>query len=215
MKEIIIAVAVSLLSPTPKTEVIETEEAIVVVPTCAAGNIKIEIEDEEYKPWEGGKPWKFRKKKGKHIFEVTPDMLRGDIFIDVYTNATAPTINAVDREQKLQFMTSAWQLAQWYAMAKQAGFDIEKILPRTESIRDLASDFNLNIQQSDDQWEVKEEKMKLMQELQSMKQWMNPQPVQPPMWEPNPQWWLPPELWWEEQMTGQPNLSPNPMQWPL
>ena len=49
---------------------------------------------------------KFRNKKGKSTFEVTPEILRGDISVDVYTNTTAPTINAVDRAQKLEFMQS-------------------------------------------------------------------------------------------------------------
>lgn len=55
---------------------------------------------------------KFRKKKGKSIFEVTPEILRGDISIDVYTNTTAPTINAVDRQQKLDLMNAVGSIAQ-------------------------------------------------------------------------------------------------------
>lgn len=63
---------------------------------------------------------RFKKKAGKHIFEVTPELLRGDIYIDVYTNTTAPTINAVDREQKLQYITAIGNIAVGYANAKQA-----------------------------------------------------------------------------------------------
>lgn len=65
---------------------------------------EIEIEGEELIG--EGENKKFRKKKGASTFNVTPDMLRGDIFIDVYTNTTAPTINAVDRQQKLDLLNT-------------------------------------------------------------------------------------------------------------
>ena len=50
------------------------------------------------------KAGKFRKRKGSSIFKVTPEAIRGDIQIDVFTNTTAPTINTVDREQKMQLI---------------------------------------------------------------------------------------------------------------
>ncbi len=87
---------------------------------------------------------KFRKRKGSSIFKVTPEAIRGDIQIDVHTNVTAPTINSVDREQKMQLINSLAGMAEWYAAAKAAGIDIEKILPADETMRDLAKDFNLN-----------------------------------------------------------------------
>ena len=110
---------------------------------------------------------KFRKKKGKSIFEVTPEMLRGDISIDVYTNTTAPTINAVDRQQKLDLLNAVGTIANGYAIAKQAGVDIDTILPLKKTLRDLASDYNMEVETKTDQEDVQEAKMKLMNELKA------------------------------------------------
>lgn len=53
------------------------------------------------------------------MLEVTPEMMRGDgIFIDVYTNTSLPTINAVDREQKMNFMKEMANMLNGYATAK-------------------------------------------------------------------------------------------------
>lgn len=39
------------------------------------------------------------------MLEVTPDIMRAEgIYIDVYTNTSLPTINAVEREQKMNLM---------------------------------------------------------------------------------------------------------------
>jgi len=65
--------------------------------------------------------------------------LRGDIYIDVYTNVNSTTINAVDREQKKVFATDVGIIAQNYAMAKTAGFDLETVLPIKDVLRDLAA----------------------------------------------------------------------------
>jgi hypothetical protein len=46
---------------------------------------------------------KIRDKKGLYMLEVTPEKLQGDIYVDVYTNTTAPTINAVAIQQKMEF----------------------------------------------------------------------------------------------------------------
>lgn len=70
----------------------------------------IEVEGEEL-IGEGEKK-RFKKKKGKSMFEATPEMLRGDIYIDVHTNTTAPTINAVDRQQKLDLLQQVPVIAQ-------------------------------------------------------------------------------------------------------
>ena len=148
---------------------------------------KIEIE------WEELRNWKFRKKKGKSVFEVSPEMLTWDIFIDVFTNTTAPTINAVDKQQKLDLLNSISAISQWYAIAKQSWFDIESILPIKQTLSDLASDYNLEIQNSVDDESVKEEKAKLLQELQSMM-------INPPMDQ------------WMDQWMDQP-LPTNQEQW--
>ncbi len=40
------------------------------------------------------------------MFKVTPEILRGEIYIDVSTDTTTNTINAVDKENKIRFMTA-------------------------------------------------------------------------------------------------------------
>lgn len=132
--------------------------------------------------------WKFRKKKWKSIFEVTPEIIRGDISIDVYTNTTAPTINAVDRQQKLDLLNAVWWIANGYAVAKQAGVDIETILPLKKTLRDLASDYNLEIESNADQEDVQDAKIKLQKEIMAKMGWMQmQQQVEQPL-QPKQQW---------------------------
>lgn len=125
----------------------------------------IEIEGQQL-VW-GGDKKKFRRMKGKSIFEVTPEMLRGNISIDVYTNTTAPTINAVDRQQKLDLLNTVGTIAQWYAIAKQSWVDIESILPLKKTLRDIASDYNLDVETNNDQDDVQEAKQKLLDGLKA------------------------------------------------
>lgn len=142
---------------------------------------KIETEDEKLES-----NGKFRKKKWKYTFEVTPELLRWDIYIDVYTNTTAPTINAVDREQKLQFVTAIGNIAVGYANAKQAWFDIDTILPQKKILRDMADDFNIELNVDTNNEEVQEAKEKLAQQILGIMPWG--QPWQPPL-QPNQEQW--------------------------
>ena len=68
--------------------------------------------------------------------------------MDVHTNITAPTINAVDRKQKQEFLTDLGNIANSVAMAKQAGLDPEERLPIKENISDLAASYNLKVQEN-------------------------------------------------------------------
>ena len=132
--------------------------------------------------------WKFRKKKWKSIFEVTPEIIRGDISIDVFTNTTAPTINAVDRQQKLDLLNAVWWIANGYAVAKQAGVDIDTILPLKKTLRDLASDYNLEIESNADQEDIQDAKIKLQKEIMAKMGWMQmQQQVEQPL-QPQQQW---------------------------
>ena len=146
---------------------------------------------------------KFRNKKGKSIFEVTPEILRGDISIDVYTNTTAPTINAVDRQQKLDLLNAVGGIAQGYALAKQSGVDIETILPLKKTLRDLASDYNLEVESNADQEDVQDAKKKLMEWLMAKMGGMNAQPTEALGQAPSPDLMA--------QQAPQPNQIP---QWP-
>lgn len=63
------------------------------------------------------------------MLEVTPEKLQGDIYVDVYTNTTAPTINAVAIQQKMEFANAMPTIVNAYMVAKQAGFDLDKTIP--------------------------------------------------------------------------------------
>jgi len=104
------------------------------------------------------------------MFQVTPELLRGDIFIDVHTNTTAPTINAVDRQQKLDLLETVGQIAQGYMLAKQAGIDLENIIPIKSTLRDLASDYNIIVEDKTDHEDVQAKKAEVMQQFQAMMQ---------------------------------------------
>jgi hypothetical protein len=179
----------------------------------------IEIEDEELKMEEkeetnelGEKvkvnKWRFRKKKGKQMLEVTPEMLRWDIYVDVYTNSTSPTINAVDREQKKEFLNTVWMITQWYAVAKQTWFDLEEILPMKKTISDLANDYNFETENKDEDMEwAKKAKIELYNQLKWMKE---------NMWGGGMS-----AMWWEQTPEQQPaqweaqTLPTNPAEWQM
>lgn len=146
----------------------------------------IEIEWEELDTEKG----KFRKKKGKSVFEVTPDLLRGDIYIDVYTNTTAPTVNAVDKQQKIELAQTIGWISNSYVMAKNAWFDLNAIMPFNKTIKELMENYNFKVQDSwtEDHEEVEKAKEQFMQQLQ---------------------WMMTPT---EQSWTEQP-LPPTPEQW--
>lgn len=102
----------------------------------------IEIEWEELK-WEW-KNQKFRNKKWKSTFQVTPEILRGDFFIDVHTNINAPTIWVVDKQLKMDYLQSIWNIAQSIAWAKQAWIDIEEYIDIKDNMRELAREYGLD-----------------------------------------------------------------------
>lgn len=138
-------------------------------------------------PW---KPDKYRKKKGKSMFQVTPEILReSKMMITAISNTSAPTIWAVDREQQKQFYVDAWIIAQNYALAKQAGMDLEQVIPIKQALADLAQKYGCPIQ--DNTWsneEVQQGKKDLMAQLMQMKQSMNQSVVAPTApWEQLPQ----------------------------
>ena len=87
-------------------------------------------------------------------------------------------------------MNTVGQIAQGYAVAKQAWVDIDTILPLKQTLRELATAYNLHPVEWADSEDIKEAKDKLFSDLQSM--------MQQPQWMEQPQWEQP--------------LQPNPMQ---
>lgn len=119
---------------------------------------------------------KFRDKKNKtSTFQVTPEVLRGKIYIDVFTNTTAPTINAVQKAEQMEFLKSIGNFVATYAQAQQMGIDLEKVLPMKETIRKLAEDHNMPVEHNNKKEEVQEAKNKLVSDLQQMMWWATPQ----------------------------------------
>lgn len=181
---------------------------------------EIEIEDEELTTNDKWEKY-FKKKKGNYTFQVTPEILRGDLYVDVYTNASAPTINAVERQLKLDFMNSIGTMAQWYAVAKQSGVDIDKVLPMNDNLREMAAEYNLAPVEKDSSEDVKKAKMDLLRELQMAQE----QVTGTGMHAPQEEWEInmgegqgEPEMEWERirQQVNQwgqgklvPNLTPN------
>lgn len=180
---------------------------------------EIEVEDEELVgQWEDAH---FKKRKGMYKFEVTPEILRGDLYVDVFTNSSAPTINAVERQLKLDFMNSLWTIAQWYAVAKQNWIDVDKVLPMNDNLRDMAAEYNLAPVEKDSSEDVKKAKLELLQQLQWMQNgmaWVWEQAPAPDGWAVSA--WAPAEnmeqgdairqtvrQWGQWQLV--PNLTPN------
>lgn len=130
---------------------------------------------------------KFIDKKNKNsTFKVTPEVLRWEVMIDVYTNTTATTINAVEKTQKLEYMQAVGNIVNGYAMAKQAGIDLDTILPLKKTLRDLADNFNIQTETNAGQEDIQQAKNKLIDELQGMA-WNTM--GQDPTLQPNPMWW--------------------------
>lgn len=120
----------------------------------------IEVEDYEVQDNEDGTK-QFNEAKGEtSVFEVTPEMLRGDIYIDVYTDTTKPPSNMADRQAKLEFAQSLSPLLNAYMQAKQMWIDINEVIPLDKAIRELAEDFNLEVEST---WGMKEVKKKALE----------------------------------------------------
>ena len=147
------------------------------------------IPEIEIEWWKFDDKWQFRKMKWTSIFKITPKVLRWNIWIDVYTNTTAPTINAVDRAQKLELINSIWQFTQWYMLAKQAWEDIESIMPFKKTLEELANDYNITTENNIENQDLQKKKAEFLQNLQNMRTWT---------------------LWWQSWIpTEAPSLFPN------
>lgn len=155
----------------------------------------IEIEDTTVIDNQDGTKKFMESKWETWIFEVTPEMLRGDIYIDVFTDTTKPPSNMADRQAKLEFAQSLSPLLGAYMQAKQAGVDIDSVLPIDKAIRELAEDFNLDIGEKTDKKELKKKAL----EFTDMLMWATSIKKQQPLQPSQPEW-----------NQAQPNLSSSP-----
>lgn len=127
---------------------------------------KIAIEDEEYKePTQDEAYGKFIPNKGyKGVFEVTPEKLRGDIFIDVFTNINRPTSSIADRQAKLEFSQGLPVIIQGLQAAKSVGIQIND----KEYIEGLMEDFNLQDVMKTDHQELQQQSADFISKLNRM-----------------------------------------------
>lgn len=121
-----------------------------------------------------------KSKTGDGVLEVTPEILRTEwVYIDVFTNTAATTINAIDREQRQNFLLAVPNIVQAYAAVSQLWINIDDILPLKKAITDLAEDNNIDTSgwSSDDEIQKEIDKGKEM--FQNLRLWAVPQVQQP------------------------------------
>lgn len=98
------------------------------------------------------------------LIEVTPEVIRGQVGVKVYTNLNAPTINEVEKEQLLGFYNTGLT---GIANAYMANPEMETIKPKADAIRELARKFNVQTGQSDVS-KAKEMKKKLYADMEAL-----------------------------------------------
>lgn len=131
---------------------------------------QIEIEWEKFDGRKSG----FKKRKWKHMFEVTPEVLRWDVKVDVHTNTNKPTIDVVEKQLQMDFVNSVANLANGYATAKQLWYDLNKKLPLEKVVEHFADNYSLPvINDPDVEW-----KKELYKEMRKSLQWMKTLPNQ-------------------------------------
>lgn len=84
------------------------------------------------------------KNRKNTTFPVTPDIIRGDFSMDVYTDLNAPTMNEIEKAQKLEFFSTIPNVV----AAINSSPDIAKSFPLDKVIRDLAEDFGIDMMES-------------------------------------------------------------------
>lgn len=147
---------------------------------------KIESEDEKY----DANSKKFIKSKGTHLFEVTPEMLEDDIYTDVFTTSSVPTIDAVKKEEMRILSRDIAGLANNIATARAAGVELDDVLPVKKLVKEMVDIHNLNIMEDENHEELEAKKQEFMQQLMQMQQWANR-----PSLSPNMQQWAEPNMW--------------------
>lgn len=87
---------------------------------------------------------KFSKSPKSGLLEVKPDFIRGKICMNIFTNLNAPTINEVEKEQKLDFFTRLVTVGNAYASIP----NLDSIIPEKSTIKELARLFDIDTQTS-------------------------------------------------------------------
>lgn len=97
------------------------------------------------------------------MFDVTPKSIRGSVKVDVYTDLNAPTINEVEKAQKMEFFNTVSNITAAY-MQNPA---LEEIMPMNRTIRDMAEALNIEVETAEGE-DVKKAQEQLFSELQGL-----------------------------------------------
>lgn len=100
------------------------------------------------------------------MFEVTPEILRGSIYIDVHTDTTMNSTTAVKKQQAIEMAPALSSLVTMYANAKAAGIDLESILPPKQFLQDFVDDFDIETPDPNDDMATQKAMANLMDTLQ-------------------------------------------------
>ncbi len=178
-------------------------------PRLAIMDEKLSTTEEQGAEGEVMQMQKYIPEKGnKDIIEVTPEMLKGEIYIDVFTNVNRPTSNIADRQAKLEFSTQLPAVMQGLAAAKQSGVSIDE----KKYIEDLMEDYNITDVTKTEHQELKQQGADFLKQLSGMMSGWGTWTPQEEQWMPQPQWQpqealsTPPQ-----QAMPQESLSPSPM----
>lgn len=90
-----------------------------------------------------------RNKGSSGLLRITPELMEGQTYIDVYTNISRPPSDIANRQSKLEFAQAMTWIVQGYVAAQQAWVDMS-FLPLEGMIKELADEYNVETVVSDD-----------------------------------------------------------------
>lgn len=127
---------------------------------------EIELDGKKY----NGNSKKFTKtpEGTKSKLTVSQDMLKGELYVDVFTNDSTSTSNAIHRENVLQFMQSLPMLFNSYQTASTSGMNLTDILPLQDTVQELASNFDINVKSKTQSKELNQKKNEAMDKLKAL-----------------------------------------------
>lgn len=82
------------------------------------------------------------KKGSSGLLAITPELMQGETYIDVYTNVSRPVSDIANRQSKLEFAQSIGEIANGYMLATQAGVDMS-FIPFDTVVKELADEYNM------------------------------------------------------------------------
>ena len=83
--------------------------------------------------------------------------------VDVYTDLNAPTINEVEKAQKMEFFSTVGNITAAYLQNPA----LEEIMPMNRTIRDIAESLNIEVESVETE-DIKKAQDQLVAELQGL-----------------------------------------------